>query len=129
MVIDSSVLIAILLQEEDASQYAQKLLETEQVFISAVSVVEASMVIEHKKGELGAIKFDELMQLIDPIVIAFDTQQAKLARKAWRTYGTGRHAAKLNFGDCCSYAAAQHSNMALLFKGYDFSQTDIPSAL
>ncbi|MGZ8160811.1 MAG: type II toxin-antitoxin system VapC family toxin [Methylobacter sp.] len=129
MVVDSSVLIAILLQEEDAAQYAQKLLDADQIYISAVSVVEASMVIEYKKGELGAIKFDELIQLIDPVVIAFDKRQAQLARNAWRKYGKGRHPAKLNFGDCCSYAAAQQSNMPLLFKGNDFSQTDIPSAL
>jgi ribonuclease VapC len=87
------------------------------------------MVIEYKKGEAGASKFDELLQLIEPIIIAFDKQQAQLARIAWRKYGKGRHPAKLNFGDCCSYAAAQQSNLPLLFKGNDFSQTDIQSAL
>lgn len=129
MVVDSSVLIAILLNEHDAAQYNQKLLEVDQLYISAVSVVEASMVIEYKKGEAGADKFDELLQLIEPIIIAFDKQQAQLARIAWRKYGKGRHPAKLNFGDCCSYAAAQHSNLPLLFKGNDFSQTDIQPAL
>ena len=129
MVVDSSVLIAILLNEEDAAQYAQKLIDADQLFISAVSVVEASMVIEYKKGEAGANKFDELLQLIEPIIIAFDKQQAQLARNAWRKYGKGRHPAKLNFADCCSYAAAQDSNLPLLFKGNDFSQTDIQSAL
>lgn len=91
MVVDSSVLIAILLQEEDAAQYAQKLLDADQIYISAVSIVEASMVIEYKKGELGAIKFDELIRSIDPVIIAFDKQQAQLARNAWRKYGKGRH--------------------------------------
>lgn len=129
MVVDSSVLIAILLNEDDAAQYAQKLLDTDQIYISAVSIVEASMVIEYKKGEAGANKFDELLQLIEPIIIAFDKQQAQLARIAWRKYGKGRHPAKLNFGDCCSYAAAQQNNFPLLFKGNDFSQTDMQSAL
>ncbi|MDO9142335.1 MAG: type II toxin-antitoxin system VapC family toxin [Methylobacter sp.] len=129
MVVDSSVLIAILLNEDDAAQYAQKLINADQLFISAVSIVEASMVIEYKKGETGAAKFDELLQLIEPTIIAFDKQQAQLARIAWRNYGKGRHPAKLNFGDCCSYAAAQHCHMPLLFKGNDFSQTDIQSAL
>jgi ribonuclease VapC len=129
MVVDSSVLIAILLNEDDAAQYAQQLINADQLFISAVSIVEASMVIEYKKGEAGASKFDELLQLIEPIIIAFDKQQAQLACIAWRKYGKGRHPAKLNFGDCCSYAAAQQSNLPLLFKGNDFSQTDIQSAL
>ena len=111
------------------TQYTQQLLEADQIYISAVSVVEASMVNEYKKGELGAIKFDELIQLIDPVVIVFDKQQAQLARNAWRKYGKGRHPAKLNFGDCCIAATAQQSNLPLLFKGNDFSQTDIPSAL
>jgi len=48
-----------------------------------------------------------------------------LARTAWREYGKGRHPAKLNFGDCCSYALAKHLKQPLLFKGNDFSQTDI----
>ena len=55
----------------------------------------------------------------------FDNQQAALARIAWRQYGKGKHPAKLNFGDCCSYATAKHLNFPLLFKGNDFSQTDI----
>lgn len=128
MVIDSSVLIAILLNETEATHFAQILLEADLLYISAISVVEASIVIEYKKGIAGAQKFDELLQLIDPVVIAFD-QEAELAREAWRAFGKGRHSAKLNFGDCCSYAAAKYTNQPLLFKGNDFNQTDIPSVL
>ncbi|MFI3219431.1 MAG: type II toxin-antitoxin system VapC family toxin [Methylococcales bacterium] len=61
-------------------------------------------------------------------IIAFDEQQAKLARIAWRQYGKGRHPAKLNFGDCCSYALAKYLNQPLLFKGDDFSKTDLTQA-
>lgn len=125
MVVDSSVLIAMLLGEEGADRYAQLLANADKIYVSAVSLVETSMVIEYKKGEAGAKKYDELLALLDPIVIAFDHQQARLARVAWQRYGKGRHPAKLNFGDCCSYAAASHLSLPLLFKGNDFSQTDI----
>ncbi len=125
MVVDSSVLIAILLEEPEAEHFTKLMVEVESVFVSAVSIVESSMVIEYKKGEQGATQYDELLKIITPTVIAFDAQQASLARTAWRMYGKGRHPAKLNFGDCCSYATAKHLNQPLLFKGNDFSQTDI----
>ena len=125
MVVDSSVLIAILLKESEAEYFTKLLIDADSIYISAVSIVESSMVIEYKKGELGATQFDELLKTIVPTVIAFDAQQAILARTAWRAYGKGRHPAKLNFGDCCSYATAKHLNQPLLFKGNDFSQTDI----
>jgi ribonuclease VapC len=125
MVVDSSVLIAVLLNEPEADSYRQRLAETEEIYISAVSFVESSMVIEYKGGEQGAKKFDELLKVITPTVISFDSQQADLARTAWRQYGKGRHPAKLNFGDCCSYALAKYLNQPLLFKGDDFSKTDL----
>ena len=125
MIIDSSVLIAILLKEPEATYYAKLLANSGDIYISAVSIVESSMVIEYKRGEAGGIEYDELLKIIAPTIIAFDEQQAKLARAAWREYGKGRHPAKLNFGDCCSYAAAKYLNQPLLFKGNDFSKTDI----
>jgi len=125
MVIDSSVLIAILLQESEAAYYANLLANTETIYMSSVSIVESSIVIEYKKGELGAKEFDDLLNAINLTIIAFDEQQARLARTAWQKYGKGRHPAKLNFGDCCSYALAKYLNMPLLFKGDDFSKTEI----
>jgi ribonuclease VapC len=125
VVIDSSVLIAILLAEPDAEYYANLLSEASDIYISAVSVFESSMVIESKKGEEGAKEYDLLLEIISPTIVAFDSQQANLARIAWQNYGKGRHPAKLNFGDCCSYAIAKYLNQSLLFKGDDFSKTDI----
>ena len=125
MVVDSSVLIAILLQEAEAERFTKLLIDADSVYISAVSIVESSMVIEYKKGEQ---QYDELLKTITPTVVSFDVQQATLARIAWRAYGKGRHPAKLNFGDCCSYATAKHLKQPLLFKGNDFSQTDIEIA-
>ncbi len=128
MVIDSSVLIAILLNEPEAEHFTKLVIDADSLYISAVSIVESSMVIEYKKGEQGAIQYDELLKTFAQTVVAFDAQQATLARTAWRTFGKGRHSAKLNFGDCCSYATATHLNQPLLFKGNDFSQTDIEKA-
>lgn len=128
MVVDSSVLIAILLGEPEAAYFSKRLANTEDIYISAVSIVELSMVIEYKKGEQGAKEFDELLDVIMPTIISFDSEQAKLAPVAWRRYGKGRHPAKLNFGDCCSYAAAKYLNQPLLFKGQDFSETDLTPA-
>lgn len=128
MVIDSSVLIAILLNEPEAEHFTKLVIDADSLYISAVSIVESSMVIEYKKGEQGAIQYDELLKTFALTVVAFDAQQATLARTAWRTFGKGRHPAKLNFGDCCSYATAKHLNQPLLFKGNDFSQTDIEKA-
>ncbi|NOS88125.1 MAG: type II toxin-antitoxin system VapC family toxin [Methylococcaceae bacterium] len=125
MVVDSSVLIAILLNEPEVESYRRRLADAQDIYISAVSIVESSMVIEYKGGELGAKKYDELLKIIAPTIIAFDEQQAKLARIAWQEYGKGRHPAKLNFGDCCSYALAKYMNQPLLFKGDDFSKTDL----
>jgi len=129
VVIDSSVLIAILLDEPEAKYFEKSLADTYDIFISAVSIVESSMVIEYRKQEQGAKEYDELLKKIAPNIIEFNEQQAKLARIAWRKYGKGRHPAKLNFGDCCSYATAKYLNQPLLFKGNDFSKTDIQKVI
>jgi ribonuclease VapC len=128
VVVDSSVWIAILLAEPEVEGFAKRLIETDEIYVSAVSVLESAMVIEYKKGEQGAIQFDALLKTIVPTIVAFDSQQAELARAAWRQYGKGRHPAKLNFGDCCSYAVAKYLNKPLLFKGDDFSKTDLELA-
>ncbi|MCQ8127544.1 type II toxin-antitoxin system VapC family toxin [Methylomonas rivi] len=125
MVVDSSALIAVLLMEPGAEQFLQQLAESEALYLSPASLLETAMVIEYKKGKVGADKLDELLAELMPIIVPFDHQQALLARTAWREYGKGRHPAKLNFGDCCSYALAKQLNKPLLFKGNDFSQTDL----
>ncbi len=125
MVVDSSVLIAVLLMEPDAEQILNQLLEADELYLGAVSLVETAIVIEYKKGKLGADKLDELLAELSLTIVEFDHFQASLAPTAWREYGKGRHPAKLNFGDCYSYALAKHLKKPLLFKGNDFSQTDI----
>jgi len=125
MVIDTSALIAILLGEPDAEAFAVAIADDPKKLISAFSALEVSIVIEAKKGEAGGRELDLLLHRSQIEIVAMDSEQAELARIAWRTFGKGRHPAGLNIGDCCSYALTKSSNEPLLFKGDDFSKTDL----
>ncbi len=93
--------------------------------ISSFSALEVSIVIEAKKGEAGGRELDLLLHRSQIEIVAMDSEQAELARIAWRNFGKGRHPAGLNIGDCCSYALSKFSGEPLLFKGDDFSKTDL----
>lgn len=81
--------------------------------------------IEAKKGESGGRELDLLLHRSQIEIVAMDPGQAELARIAWRIFGKGRYPAGLNIGDCCSYALSKSSGEPLLFKGNDFSKTDL----
>lgn len=125
MIVDTSALVAILLNEPDAEILTATLVATSPRIISAVSALEASIVMECKKGEAGLALLNELLNAAQFEVVAFDDMQLHIAREAYRRYGKGRHPAGLNFGDCCAYALTRSRNDTLLFKGNDFAQTDI----
>lgn len=125
MVIDTSALIAILLGEPDTKEIAHAIAQDSKRLISAFSYLEASIVIEAKKGETGGRELDLLLHFIKAETISMNFEQAEIARKSWREYGKGRHPAGLNIGDCCAYALARVSGEPLLFKGDDFNKTDI----
>lgn len=125
MMIDSSVLIAILENEPEAERLIEAITHDSVRLISAVSMVETSIVILNRRGEAGLAELDSFLQAAGIETIAVTPEQANLARQAYERYGKGRHPAKLNFGDCFSYAAAIAHNEPLLFKGDDFSKTDI----
>ncbi len=97
--------------------------------MSAVNRLEASIVIEARKGAAGAKAFSRLMSVAGIEVMPFDAGQAEIALDAWRRYGRGRHKASLNLGDCAAYALAKTLNEVLLFKGDDFPHTDIAAAI
>jgi ribonuclease VapC len=97
--------------------------------ISAASFVEASMVIEARFGAAGLQDLDLLVSKADIEIASVDAEQALIARRAFSRFGNGRHPAGLNFGDCFAYALAEARGEPLLFKGIDFAQTDIESAL
>lgn len=126
MVIDSSALIAILSDENDAPALASAIALAESRCISAATLLETAIVIETRHGQAGGDKLDEFIQTAQISIEAATAAQIEIARTAFRRYGKGRgHAAGLNFGDCFSYALAKDLGEPLLFKGRDFSETDI----
>lgn len=129
MMIDSSVLIAILENEPEAICLIEAIADDPVRLISAVSLVETSIVILNRRGEAGVVELDAFVQEAGIETVTVTLEQATLARQAYERYGKGRHPAKLNFGDCFAYAAAVACGEALLFKGNDFSETDIPCCI
>lgn len=125
MVIDTSAILAVLLGESDAEEFAKAIANDPRRLISAFSALETAIVIEAKKGEAGGRELDLFLHRSHIEIVAMDAAQAELACIAWRTYGKGRHAAGLNIGDCCSYALSKYSGEPILFKGDDFSKTDL----
>jgi ribonuclease VapC len=125
MVVDTSALIALLYMEPEAARLAGALESDATRLISAATVLEAGLVIESRYGPVGGRELDLLIAKAGLSVEAVTAEQAELARDAWRRYGKGRHSAGLNFGDCFSYALARATGEPLLFKGDDFSHTDI----
>ena len=125
MVVDTSALIAILLQEPEAHTFAVALRNASVRLVSAVSALEASIVIEARKGPSGGRDLDLLLHRANAELVAFTAEQFEIARNAYRRYGKGLHPAGLNFGDCCAYALAKVSGEPLLAKGADFPKTDV----
>ena len=128
MVIDTSALIAILFGEPEATTFIRAVADESRNLISAFNALETGIVVEARKGEAGGREYDLLMHRAQIEIVAMNADQAEIARAAWRKYGKGNHPAGLNIGDCCAYALAKYSGEALLFKGNDFSQTDIQAA-
>jgi ribonuclease VapC len=125
MVIDTSAILAIAFDEPEAAVFERLIANDAVRLISAASVLEASMVIETRQGEAGGRELDLWLYKAGIDIIAVDADQLGTARRAWRRYGKGRHPAGLNYGDCFSYALAFNREEPLLFKGEDFSKTDI----
>jgi ribonuclease VapC len=129
MVVDTSALLAILFQEEDAQHYADAIAGAESVLISAGTLIEAGIVLDRKLGPGTVRDLSTLIERASIEVVPVDAEQARIAIEAYRHYGKGNHAAGLNFGDCFAYALAQVTGAPLLFKGDDFSKTDITICL
>jgi len=128
--IDSSALVAILRKELDALLIAEAIGAENSVIVSAVTCFETSMVLAGRsRNETAWGPLDALLTRAKIAVIPFDGEQAAIAREAFLKYGKGRHPAALNFGDCAAYALAKSKGAPLLYRGSDFSKTDIISAL
>ena len=130
MIVDSSASIALLRQEPEADVFSSAIGNAKVVQISAGTMFEASLVADRIKDPGFRRRFDTLCERAGIVVIPFDEQQARIARDAYRDFGKGSgHPARLNFGDCFAYALAKALDEPLLYKGADFSRTDVLSAL
>ena len=129
MILDSSVLIAILRGEPEAAEFGRIIESQGSLKISAATYVETAIVVDANREPVLSRRLDELIKDSDIRIEPLTEAQALIARQAFRDFGEGSgHPAKLNFGDCFSYALAKSLNQPLLFEGDDFSQTDVKSA-
>lgn len=125
MIIDTSALVALLDQESEAERIALALASSSERILSAANLVEIGIVMQARRGDDGARDLDLLLAKLKVDIAAVTADHADIARKAFRRYGRGRHAANLNFGDCFAYALAKEKSVPLLFKGDDFGRTDV----
>jgi ribonuclease VapC len=125
MVLDTSALLALLLDDPEAEGFRAAVEEDTTRLVSAATLIETAFVIEARKGEPGGRELDLLIQKAEVVVVPVDAEQVSEARRVYRRFGKGRHAAGLNFGDVFAYALARASGEPLLFKGDDFAKTDI----
>jgi ribonuclease VapC len=125
MVVDTSALIALLNMEPESARLAVALESDATRLVSAATVVEAGLVIESRFGSVGGRELDLLIAKAGLSIEPVTADQVDVARECWRRYGKGRHSAGLNYGDCFSYALAKVTREPLLFKGDDFTHTDI----
>jgi ribonuclease VapC len=128
MVFDSSAILAILLDEPERAIFTRLVEQDQTRLVSAATLVEVSIVIESRKGEPGRQLLERFVELTAAEIMPVTADQADFACDAFRRYGKGRHPAGLNFGDVFAYALARAAGEPLLFKGNDFTRTDIASA-
>ncbi len=133
MIVDTSAILAILLGEDDAAEFAIAVERAEHCAMSAVNYLEAGIVLDRRlsASTTGTICDDPLAAVIEAAEISIEAvtvEHADVARAAYRKFGKGNHPAGLNFGDCFAYALAKLSGEPLLFKGNDFALTDLVPA-
>jgi ribonuclease VapC len=128
VILDTSVIVAILKKEPERYDFYERIHDADICRISVVNDFELFMVIEREFGPEGNRRADLLFRSANIIVEPVTIEHGLIARQSFLDYGKGRHKAALNFGDCFAYALAKAMNEPLLFKGNDFSQTDITPA-
>ncbi len=127
MIVDSSAVLAVLNREADAERYLAAILTAAPCRMSVANMLETSIVVESRGGADAGEGLDAFIELAGIEPVAVTTEQLAAARQAWRRFGKGRHPAALNFGDCFAYALARVSGETLLYKGNDFTRTDVPA--
>jgi ribonuclease VapC len=128
IVVDSSVIVAIMRHEPDAAVWIDVLDRSSRTIMSVVSYVETSMVIAGRRSDADPGRVDGMLKALRVTVAPVTADQGNVALKAFLRFGKGRHSAALNIADCFTYALAKSRSLPLLFKGADFSKTDIVPA-
>jgi ribonuclease VapC len=129
VIIDSSAVLAVFLQEADGRRYLNAIMDADARRMSVSNWLEASMVVDRRGNALAANWLEEFMRTARIELMPVSVSQATIARRAWQMFGRGIHPARLNYGDCFAYALAKETREPLLFKGDDFAQTDVEPAL
>jgi ribonuclease VapC len=128
MVLDSSVIVAVLIGEPGFDELERKIVDAEAVVIGAPTLFETTMVMSRVGIDSGRALLANFIKNVRVTVVPFDTHHAEVAIEAFREFGKGRHPARLNYGDCMTYATARVAGEPLLFIGNDFARTDIAAA-
>lgn len=129
MIVDSSALVSIVLDEEDGPRMATAIINAEIARISSATWFETTIAVDRRRNADLTSRFNRPIYNLGMEVVPFDQNQAEIARNAFGRYGKEMHnKAKLNYGDCMSYALAKAKGEPLLFKGNDFIHTDIKPA-
>jgi len=128
VILDTSAIIAVLFDENDARIYASAIARADACRMSAATFVEVAIVVEAQTKSSGSRQLDAFMRRASIAIEPVTEEHAHLARQAFTDFGKGRHPAGLNYGDCFSYALAKASGEPLLFKGKDFAKTDLVAA-
>lgn len=130
MIVDASALLAILLEEDDGESFKRHVATMPGPHVmSPINYLEAAIRVDKYSSSAKSAELDNLVTALDVRVVDVTPEQAKLAREAYKQFGKGNHAAKLNLGDCFAYALAKARREPLLFKGDDFRMTDIEAAI
>ena len=128
MIVDTSALLAIFFDEPEREEFLGKIGAAEIVGVGAPTLAETAIVVAAHLGEAGPRQLTRLVEQADLIVVPFDAPHWQAAAAGWLRFGRGRHEAALNVGDCLTYATARLAERPLLFKGDDFSRTDLVPA-
>jgi len=130
LIIDSSAILAVLLEEPERSEYRRAMADADRCSMSTASYLESAILVDRNPSPLLAREFDRVIAGLKVELVPVTAEHAVIARSAYRDFGRGSgHPARLNFGDCFAYALAIERNEPLLYKGDDFRHTDVRSAL
>jgi len=129
IVADTSALVAIVFGEPEREAFIEIVQHSERVLLSSVTVLETRMVVHGRRGQRAVVLVDDFLRLPQFEIVPPGTAELNAAYAAFVAYGKGSgHPASLNFGDVFSYALAKTRGLPLLFKGNDFSETDLMRA-